>query len=81
MSDDIGRVVIVENREYVLVSRMNYEDDTYVYLMSADKPLNVLIAKEQSTSPNLIELVVIKDEHEKRRIYDLFIKFANLGLL
>lgn len=81
MFDDIGRIVVVDDREYLLVSRMNYDDDTYVYLMSAASPLKILIAKERSSGSSVIELILVDNEMEKKKIYDLFIKSASLGLL
>lgn len=77
-----GRVVkFDDNREYVVVSRIDDDVETYVYLMSVSSPLNVLIAMEKENGNSIIELVVIEDEFEKKRLYNLFLQKARLGLL
>ncbi len=81
MFNDLGRIVVVAGREYLLVSRVNHEVDSYLYLMSVSSPLDILIAKEKNSSASVVELVMVDDDDEKRKIYDLFIKGARLGLL
>ncbi len=81
MYDDIGRIVTFNDGEYVLVSRINDDEDTYVYLMSVFSPINVLIAKEKELSSSVVELVVVEEEEERKRIYNQFVKVASLGLL
>lgn len=82
MVDDIGRIVKGEdNIDYLLVSRIYDDIDTYVYLMSVSSPLNVLIAKEKESGNSIVELVVVLDEVERKRIYNLFLQKARLGLL
>ena len=78
---DIGRIVNVGEREFILISRINYDGESYVYLMSSTSPIDILIAREEETPSKIVELVMIDDEMEKRRIYDLFLKGARLGLL
>ena len=82
MLDDIGRVVKSDNNvDYLLVSRIYDDVDTYVYLMSVSSPINVLIAQEKESGNSIIELVVVEDEVERKRIYNLFLQKARLGLL
>lgn len=82
MFNEVGRVIkFDDDREYLLVSRIDDNIDTYVYLMSVSAPLNVIIAMEKEYSRYNVELVVIEDELEKKRIYNLFLQKARLGLL
>lgn len=82
MYNEVGRIVKFEdNREYLLIGRIDDNIDTYVYLMSASAPLNVIIAMEKEYSRNLVELVIVEDEEEKKRIYNLFLQKARLGLV
>lgn len=82
MFEKEGRVVrFDDDREYVIISRIDDDIETYVYLMSVSSPLNVLIAMEKESGNSIIELVVIEDEIEKKRLYNLFLQKARLGLL
>lgn len=82
MFNEVGRVVkFDDDREFLLISRIDDELDTYVYLMSATSPLTVIIALEKEHGKSLVELVPVLDDDEKRRIYNLFLQKARLGLL
>jgi len=82
MGDNVGRVVrFDDNRDYVVISCIDDDIETYVYLMSVSSPLNVLIAMEKETSNSIVELVVVEDEMEKKRLYNLFLQKARLGLV
>ena len=82
MNNEVGRIIkFDDNREYLLVGRIDDNIDTYVYLMSVTAPLDVVIAMEKEYSLNLVELVVVEDEEEKKRVYNLFLQKARLGLV
>lgn len=82
MFNEVGRVIkFTDDREYVLISRIDDDIDTYVYLMSISSPLNVVIAQEKEYSRKVVELVEVLDTDEKKRIYNLFLQKARLGLL
>ena len=82
MFNEIGRVVkFDDDREYLIISRIDDDIETYVYLMSVSKPLDVLIAMEKESGNSIVELVVVEDEIEKKRLYNLFLQKARLGLL
>lgn len=82
MFNEVGRVIkFTDDREYVLISRIDDDIDTYVYLMSISSPLNVIIAQEKEYSRKVVELVEVLDSDEKKRIYNLFLQKARLGLL
>ena len=49
--------------------------------MSVSSPLNVLIAMEKECGNSIVELVLVEDEAEKKRLYNLFLQKARLGLL
>ena len=82
MFEKEGRVVkFDDDREYLIISCIDDDIDTYVYLMSVSGPLNILIAVEKELNNSITELVVIEDEMEKKRLYNLFLQKARLGLL
>ena len=82
MFEKEGRVVVFDDdREYLVVSRIDDDIETYVYLMSVSSPLNVLIAMEKEWGNSIVELVLVEDEAEKKRLYNLFLQKARLGLL
>lgn len=82
MFEKEGRVVrFDDDREYLIISCIDDDIDTYVYLMSVSGPLNILIAVEKEINNSITELVVIEDENEKKRLYNLFLQKARLGLL
>lgn len=82
MFEKEGRVVrFDDDREYLIISCIDDDIDTYVYLMSVSGPLNILIAVEKEVNNSITELVVIEDEIEKKRLYNLFLQKARLGLL
>lgn len=82
MFNEVGRVIkFTDDREYVLISRIDDDIDTYVYLMSISAPLNVVIAIEKEYSRKVVELIEVKEDDEKKRIYNLFLQKARLGLL
>ena len=82
MFEKEGRVVRFDDeREYLIISCIDDDIDTYVYLMSVSEPLNILIAVEREISNSITELVVIENENEKKRLYNLFLQKARLGLL
>jgi len=82
MFEKEGRVVrFDDDREYLIISCIDDDIDTYVYLMSVSGPLNILIAVEKEINNSITELIVIEDENEKKRLYNLFLQKARLGLL
>ena len=82
MYDEVGRIIkLDDNKEYLLIGRIDDDLDTYVYLMSVSGPLNVIIAMEKEHNRSLVELVPVLEESERKRIYNLFLQKARLGLL
>lgn len=81
MDNNVGRLVKIDNNEYVIVGYIYEDNDTYLYLVSVDDELNVVITKEKKNCDNVTMLEKICDQNEKMRIYNLFIQKAKLGLL
>ncbi len=77
MKYEIGRVVKVQNRDYLIVSKLEDEGIYYVYLMSVDQPISVLIARENVKSPRLIEIEVLDDASKFQEIYEKFVENAS----
>lgn len=58
-----GEIVIIDNKEYVVLSLINDEINTYIYLESLDSPKKIYIGK--MTEDLNFETLNNKDEIEK----------------
>ena len=69
-----GQIITLDNdKDYVIVKQVLYEETNYLYLMTARKPLEVLVTKLQNTGDNQ-KLVVVDSEEELKKIVNLFEK-------
>ena len=69
-----GETAILENgKEYVCFKELIENGESYVYLMTNAKPLEVRFAK-QTIVNNELQLTIIEDEKLKQHLYDLFTK-------
>lgn len=67
-----GQIITLEdNKDYIVVKKMTCEDLNYVYLMTASKPIEVVIAKEELVNNEII-LNPITDENELSLAISLF---------
>lgn len=68
-----GEIIEVENREYVVFSKIKDDNDLYLLLVSNDKEALIKIAKVLNDNVDDIDLEIIENEKEKKRIIDLYI--------
>ena len=48
MELEIGHVITLEdNKDYIILKKVNYNNAIYIYLMTASKPVDVAIVKEE----------------------------------
>jgi len=80
MDKDIGRIVKFDKRDYLIVNRLSFNNNVYVYLLSINSPLDVIIAREKVTD-FVTELIQVDEEDEKKKIYNMFLERARLNLL
>lgn len=72
MKVQVGEVVLLDdNKEYICFAKKEWNGDTYDYLVSNFKPLEVFFAKE-SFIENEIELDIVTDATEKETLLKLF---------
>ena len=64
-----GEVIEVEGKEYIIYSVIPDQDRNYYYLMSNFKPIDM---KFVTDGPQEDEMLVITDQEEKLRVFDLF---------
>lgn len=77
MNKEIGRIINLYGKKYMIVSKLSYEKDDYLYLMSLDKPVETVIAKSLKLRTNVIELSVINDKNMRKELYEKFLKSLN----
>lgn len=75
--NNVGRIIRFDDLDYIVLSRIVFNLKSYLYLMSLDRPLKVLIAQEFPHDSKLIELDEVTNEDEKSKIYNLFLENAN----
>lgn len=69
---EMGESVLLEDgKEYLCFSRIIEDDNDYVYLVSNFKPVEVKFAI-QYIKNNEVELKIIGNKEEKKKIYELF---------
>lgn len=71
MELEIGHVITLEdNKDYIILKKVNYNNAIYIYLMTASKPVDVAIVKEEIINNEII-LNPIEDENELNYIISL----------
>lgn len=74
MNLDEGQIVTLDNnKDYIVVKSVVFNETTYVYLMTDRKPLEVLIVKLQDVDGSQI-LKVVDSKEELEEIINLFEK-------
>lgn len=72
MNLEDGQVITLEdNKDYIVIKRITCDDLDYVYLMTAEKPIEVVIVKEEIIN-NEIFLNPITDQNELNLVISLF---------
>lgn len=74
---EIGRIIKLHGREYLIVSKIVYEGVNYLYLMSVKKPVEAIIASSSKLRHNVVELDVIADKQKRDELYKIFISSFN----
>jgi hypothetical protein len=66
-----GQIIELEdNKEYVVLKTLEYNNETYVYLITSSKPIEVLFRKEQIINDEIILEPI--DDSELANIIPLF---------
>ena len=61
---NIGQIVkLDDNKEYIIVDKLNFHNVNYVYLITNSKPLEIMIAVEKVKDGKII-LEEVKDNNE-----------------
>ena len=64
-------VYLEENREYAVITSVDKDNETYVYLVTTDEPYKVKFAKEIWNSDNL-DLEIVHEKELKEELLQLF---------
>ena len=77
-----GETAVLENgKEYVCFASLEENGESYVYLVSNFKPLEVRFAK-QTLINGVLQLQIVQDTDLKQHLFELFkIKIGNQGSL
>lgn len=61
---NVGQIVkLDDNKEYIIVDKLNFHNVNYVYLITNSKPLEIMIAVEKVKDGKII-LEEVKDNNE-----------------
>ena len=65
-----GEIITLDNNiDYIVLKQLEYENINYVYLVSAEKPVEVLIAKVDE-----FDLNPITNDEELKKVIGLFVE-------
>lgn len=62
-------ITLDDNKDYIVLKQLINENIDYVYLVTAQKPIEVLVAKL-----NDMDLIPITDDFELKKVIELFKK-------
>ena len=71
MNLEEGQIIDIENQEYICVSKKEYKNELYYFLMSNFKPVEVKFAKKIQDNSE-IKLEIINNRDEKQILLELF---------
>ncbi len=63
--------ILANNEEYTCFSNVEYENNTYAFLMSHTQPVIVKIVRQNLVDGNL-SLTIVKDEELKKKLLKLY---------
>ena len=69
---EIGEIVELNNKEYIVVNIMDLHNVRYVFLISNSKPLDIVIATEKIKGEDIV-LEEIKDNTELDYVLSKFV--------
>lgn len=73
MNIQIGEIIeLDEGKEFICFSTAEMNGNTYIYLMSNFKPLEIKFAKLLNTNSTELELEIINNQEEKEKVLELF---------
>jgi len=62
-----GDILTLKNKEYIVVNKLKYNDNDYVYLISNFKPIEIMISKLTIINGNAL----LQEEDDKEIIREL----------
>ena len=65
-------ITLDDDKEYIVVKRMECNNSNYVYLMTSTKPISILLAKEEVEPDGNISLLPVTDQEEAKYVLDRF---------
>ena len=72
MKIEEGNIITLDNqKEYICVSKKDYQGDSYIYLISNFKPLEIMFAKE-IVEGDLVTIQKVGDQALKMELLKLF---------
>lgn len=67
-----GEIIELDNNlEYVVMAVTEYKGDSYVFLLSNFKPVDVMFAKQIPTEEQ-VELTIVEDRETKEALLEIF---------
>lgn len=66
-------IELEDGKDYIILKKVEYNSYDYIYLMSVEKPIKVLVAKVDNSADEL-SLEIVNNEEELNNIVNLFEK-------
>ena len=64
-------IALDDDKEYIVVKKIEYNGAGYVFLMTAAKPVSILLAKEEIAENGEVDLNPVTDQDEARQILNI----------
>ena len=76
---EAGETIFLENgKSYVCFSKIEAEEERYLYLVSTEKPIEIKFAKQLKKGDSSF-LTIIGEKEEKQRVFELFKQNININ--
>jgi len=72
-----GDIIVVDDKEYVVYSKIEKNEKIYLYLLSNFKPIEIKFGIIEKEAKDSLEIIWAKDQQEKIKLLKLFQKEYN----
>lgn len=77
MNKEIGKILKIAKKKFLVVSQLEDAGDNYLYLMSINQPIEVIIAKAIKRSFKVTEVEIINEKKARDNLHRLFLEKYN----
>lgn len=66
-------ITLSDNKKYLVLSKIDYSNEKYLYLSNLEDPANIKVCREESENESL-QLVVVTDKKLIKKLFTYFFK-------